>query len=118
MAKAKRMEDAMTFWLNQRSFRMSPVRGFGETINANIETFPAEMRKVGDAALFHCVLSLTTKSQALASGVVHTVRSNAATNRRRQLQSIFSEENLHTAGEQSCDRSAAASSISFSASEQ
>jgi hypothetical protein len=45
MAKAKRVEDALAFWVNQRSFRLSPVRGFGENINENIETFPAEMRK-------------------------------------------------------------------------
>jgi hypothetical protein len=69
-----------------------------EKINQeNLDLFPIEMRK------------------ALATGIVHTVRSNASTNKRRQLQTIFSDENLTAdAANQSV---AATSSISFSQSE-
>ena len=102
MAKAKRIENAIKFWSNQTSFKLSPVKviskfvheryflnfifvfvfkDLSEKINQeNMDLFPIEMRK------------------ALASGIVHTIRSTASANKRRQLQAIFSDENISIPG--------------------
>ncbi len=59
MAKAKRVEDALAFWMNQKSFRLSPVKQLCDTINENVETFPAEMRKVRIFEYSNLLIDLT-----------------------------------------------------------
>ena len=76
MAKAKRVEDAISFWQNQSSFHLEAPREFEDSVNANIAGFPHEMRA------------------ALASGVIHTIRDGQAKKKKRRLETIFSDDSL------------------------
>jgi hypothetical protein len=78
MAKARRVENAIMFWQNQSSFHFSPHKQFEDSINPNMGEYPSEMR------------------QALASGVIHTIRSSVKENKKKQLKKIFSDDSLPT----------------------
>ena len=102
MAKARRVEDAVTFWRNQQSFHLEPTREFTDSVNSNMAAWPSEMRR------------------ALASGVIHTVRDDREKKKRRQLQTVFSDDSLPLGEQQKAEvlkADESCGSISFSASE-
>lgn len=46
MGKAKRVEQAIEFWLNQKSFHISPQKQFVDSVNRDVENFPRELRTI------------------------------------------------------------------------